>query len=322
MQRADTNQHYVSRFLLRGFHGASEAQIWAFDKLSGKSFSTSIDAVASENGFYNIAGSPALDEVIGKIENATAPIVAEIRARKALTGLDDDKRIWLSGFTALQLVRTKAYSERTQAMMRQLTQIVTHASGGKLSKKVRKQLGLDASASGHEKTLSTILGLTRVALAELLGKTLVLYRSEPSSPFWIGDSPVALQNTINPGDGIRGTLGLGVPGIEVYLPISSELVLAHMCPSIAVAYTGVQDEARRMGFIHAHAEPYLQALKNGSAILLSKEYVTFQRALQVGCAERFVYSPVNDFDEAREMLEENSKLKTGPRYGGPTFFPS
>jgi hypothetical protein len=51
----------------------------------------------------------------------------------------------------------------------------------------------------------------------------------------------------------RGALGLAVPGIEVYLPISKDLILAHMCPSIAVAYSGLKEDARRMGFTHAYA---------------------------------------------------------------------
>jgi Protein of unknown function (DUF4238) len=51
---ADMNQHYIPQFLLRGFHTENEAQIWAFDKTTGRSFTTAIDTVASEHGFYNI----------------------------------------------------------------------------------------------------------------------------------------------------------------------------------------------------------------------------------------------------------------------------
>src|ERR1700679_2909867 len=317
MQRANTNQHYVSQFLLRGFHADSPAQIWVFDKLTGKSFPAAIKDVASEHGFYNVAGSAKIDEVIGKVEDATAPIVEEIRTRKTLRGLNDHKRIWLAGFTALQYVRTKAFSERSQDMMRQLRHVVTQMSGGKPSKKIRKQLDMDSAGSEHEKTLATILNLVRPAVEALLEKTLVLYRSDGSSPFWIGDSPVAMHNTINPGDRLRSTLGLGVPGIEIYLPISSELVLAHMCPSIAVAYTALDEEARRMGFIHAHARPYLQGLEGGSHFVLRKRHFHFQKAFKVAYAERFVYSPIDNFEDARRILGESPKLKTGPRYGRP-----
>src|SRR5260370_29597590 len=86
---ADTNQHYVPQFLLRGFHTGNEAQIWAFDKTTSKSFTTAIDKVASEHGFYNVDGSAQLDDVIRKFEEATAPIIKEIRERKSLAGIDE-----------------------------------------------------------------------------------------------------------------------------------------------------------------------------------------------------------------------------------------
>src|SRR5438132_6301332 len=197
MQDTDTNQHYVSQFLLRGFHTENEAQIWAFDKLTDRSFTTAIDRVASEHGFYNIAGSAEIDDVIRKFEDATAPIVEEIRTRKSLRTLNEYKRIWLSGFTALQYVRTRGFSERSQDMMKQITDVVKQIGSGNLSKKLRRQLGLDAPGSEHEKTLSTILGLVRPVADELLEKTCVLYRSDGALPFWIGDSPVTMHNTIN-----------------------------------------------------------------------------------------------------------------------------
>jgi hypothetical protein len=314
---ADTNQHYVSQFLLRGFHTGNESQIRAFDKTTSKSFTTAIDKVASERGFYNIRGSAELDDIIRKFEEATAPIIKEIRERKSLAGIDEHKRIWLSGFTALQYVRTKAFSERSQDMMRQITHTVTHMSGGKLSEELRKQLGLDEPGSEHEKAISTILGVLRAAVDELQKKHMVLYRRDGSSLLWIGDSPVSMQNTVNPGDGIRGTLGLAVPGIEVYLPISKDLVLAHMCPTIAEAYSGLEADASRMGFIHAHAGPYLRAIERGTSVLIEKEHIRFQNSLQLGYAERFVYSSVDDFGDARDILAGNPRRRMGPRVGRP-----
>jgi len=316
---ADTNQHYVPQFLLRGFHTRNEAQIWAFDKTTSKSFTTAIDKVASEHGFYNVDGSAQLDDVNRKFEEATAPIIKEIRERKSLAGIDEYKRIWLSGFTALQHLRTKAFSERSQDMMRQITHVVTQRSGGELSEQVRKQLGMDEPGTEHEKALSTIPGLVRPAVDELQKKHLILHRSDGSSLFCIGDSPVALHNTLNPGDGIRGTLGLAVPGIEVYLPISKDLVLAHMCPTIAAAYSGLEADARRMGFIQAHAGPYLRAIERGTSVLIEKEHIRFQNSLQLGFAERFVYSSIDNFDDARDILAENPRRRVGPRYGRPNI---
>jgi hypothetical protein len=129
-------------------------------------------------------------------------------------------------------------------------------------------------------------------------ESLVLFRSDGSSLFWTADSPVALQNTVNPGDGIRGTLGLAVPGIEVYLPISKDLVLAHMCPSIAsrtadsgkmpvawasLTYTLARPSAPRTWRGNAHGKGAHSISKLASAGICGAVCVFFGRRFR-GCA--------------------------------------
>lgn len=303
--------------MLRGFHTGNEAQIWVFDKLTGRSYTDAISNVAAEYGFYNISGSADIDDRTRKIEDATAPIIAEIRKHKTLRGLDEYQRIWLTGLTALQLVRTKGFSERSQDMMRQITDAVTQMSGGKLSGKIREQLGLDEAGTGHEKTMATILGLARDAVDELMKKMVVLFRSDGSESFWIGDSPVALQNNVNPGDRLRSHLGLSVRGIEVYLPINSDLVLAHMCPSIAIVSSEMDEEARRMGLIHERSREYVHAVLTTSPIVIGKLEINDLNTLQLAYAERWVYSSRDNFENARKVLADHPHLKTGPRYGSP-----
>jgi hypothetical protein len=317
VDNAEARQHWVPQFLLRGFHNGKEESVFVFDKVTGRSFSSPIRDVAFERGFYNIGGSADLDDVMFRVEDATAPIIQEIRDRKSTAFLDEDERIWLAGFTGLQWVRTKAFSERSQDMVRQIADAVSQRNGGELPRKIREQLGLTSPEPEHEKVLGTILGLARPVVEQLLGKSLILYRSDGSLPSWISDNPVVLNNTINPGDGIRGTLGVGVQGIEIYLPISTELTLAYMCPSIAMMYQALDSDAARVGFIHAHARPYLTALATGRGVMLSKENVQFQNSLQVGNAERFIYSAADNFDDARELLRDNPRMQSGPRYGRP-----
>src|SRR5436190_23031523 len=95
-----------------------------------------------------------------QVEDATAPIIQEIRDRKSLASLDENKRIWLAGFTTLQLLRTKAHSERSQDMVRQVAEFVSKMNGGgQLPRKIRKQLGLTSPEPEHEQVLRTMLGL-------------------------------------------------------------------------------------------------------------------------------------------------------------------
>jgi hypothetical protein len=318
VHEAETRQHWVPQFLLRGFHSGNEKSVFVFDKLTDRVFPSAIEKVASEHGFYNIGGSAHLDDIMFRTEDATAPIIQKIRDRKSIMGLDEDQQIWLAVFATFQLLRTKAYSERSQDMVRQIASVVSEMNGGELPQKIRRQLGLTSPEPEHEKALSTIPGLARPVLEKLLQKNLILYRSDGTLPFWISDNPVALDNTTNPGDGVRGTLGVGVQGIEIYLPISGELTLAYMCPSIAMMYEILDEEAARFGFIHAHARPYLTALTTGRGMILSTENIQSQNSLQVGYAERFVYSSTDDFDDAKKLLKDHPRMRSGPRYGRPS----
>jgi hypothetical protein len=67
-------------------------------------------------------------------------------------------------------------------------------------------------------------------LPYLLEKTWSLQVVQASANLFSSDSPVTLHNerTFGP----RGNIGLAVPGIEINLPISSELNLWMTCPSI------------------------------------------------------------------------------------------
>jgi hypothetical protein len=100
-ERKDSNQHYVPQFLLRGFHAGSAAQIFVFDKLTRNAFTSPINRVASEPGFYKVGDSAALDEAMGRAEDSTAPIIERIKQRQSLASLDSTERVCLAGFTSL-----------------------------------------------------------------------------------------------------------------------------------------------------------------------------------------------------------------------------
>jgi len=46
-------QHYVPQFILKNFCLNENNQIYVFDKKTEKVFTTNIENVAAENGFYN-----------------------------------------------------------------------------------------------------------------------------------------------------------------------------------------------------------------------------------------------------------------------------
>jgi hypothetical protein len=169
-------------------------------------------------------------------------------------------------------------------------------------------------AQAREEYLKAIPRFGQDFLPHLLDKDLLLYRTDAIRRFIISDHPVTLNNTLNPGDGIRGTLGLAVPGIEIYLPISSELTLAYLCPSIGEMH---DELARRLkllgGFVNEYAFYFIQARDTGKALMLEPENVRFQNSLQILNAERFLISSISNFKDAVEIIKEHPEAKYGRR---------
>jgi len=61
----------------------------------------------------------------------------------------------------------------------------------------------------------------------MVDKRWLLFETDAQHPFWLSDNPVVLHNDEDLGP--RGNIGLAVPGIQVYLPVSPTLLLGLLC---------------------------------------------------------------------------------------------
>lgn len=305
-----TNQHYVPQALLRGFlSDEAREQLQAFDKHTRRQFSTTIRNVAAERDFYTLDGSDVLDTAMNRADDWIAPILRQLRDTRNLRRLSQEQIAILAGFTALQMIRTRSVLEQWRDIGIQLAARMEEL-GGSLSPEIAAAVDPERQ---REMFLSAIPRQSGDFMKHLLNKSILLFESDGALPFWIADNPVAKNNTLNPGDGIVGTLGLAVKGIEIYLPISSTLTVAFMCPTIAASHAELGERMRRMGFISLKAHEYLYALRTGRPMRLTFENVRFQNSLQVMNAERFVFSSGNDFRDASEMIAANEEVASGPR---------
>ena len=309
----NTNQHYVPQMLLRGFTTTPDVeQVWVFDKRTGKTFPTAIRNIAAERGYYDLGGSAVLDAAMNRADAIAAGILNSIRTRHSLSGLNRDDRGMLAGIVVMQLLRTRGYQEQTKHLVQTVKTKVREK--GELSPALEAQFSELSDERLREEYLRLIPQFTGDYLPHLVDKDLLLYETPRNVPFCICDNPVVLNNTLNPGDGIRGTLGLAVPGIEIYLPISSELTLAYMCPSIGQQNEEIRDRLWYLGgFISESAHTYLRARDTGKPMLLNPENVRFQNSLQARNAERFVISSVNQFADVADLVENNPDARFGPR---------
>jgi Protein of unknown function (DUF4238) len=302
---ARTDQHYVSQFLLRGFASDKRKQVYVFDKSSDNEFRSSVRNLACQRDFYD----PDLDQWLGKLEEMSAPIIESVRTKRTLSHLQDAEIQWLAGFIAVQQVRTLHHRAVSADINKQLADALREMGAEPNSVQNFREL---TDSEIREQTNAGIRGISLDLLPHILNKDWILFSAVSGSEFWIGDHPVALANNMNPGDGVRGTLGFRVPGIEIYLPISSELMLGCLCPSICAMFAASQ--TGRLPTV-PQADEFLRAFDGSTTLQLNSENVKYHNSLQVISAERFVYSEHPAFDMVREMVSSDESLRIGKRPG-------
>lgn len=306
-----TDQHYVPQALLRGFTFNDKEQVHVFDKMEGRIFSPGIRNIACERDFYTNNGSAALDAAMNTADDAVAPILLEVRQRERIHWLSPKEHSLLVGFVTLQLIRTRGAQEDRFDTFQQIAEQLNQKGGERLVSDWRAGFTREKN---REEFLRSIPTSTKQFMPHLLNKTMMLFKSDGSLPFWTSDNPVVMNNTMNPGDGFVGTLGLAVKGIEVYLPISSSLIISFLCSSISNANREIDEHCRRLGFINQRAHSWLVAERMGRPRLLNRENIRFQNSLQVLNAKRFIISSVKQFDDANEMFaKDDATNRTGSR---------
>jgi hypothetical protein len=156
-------------------------------------------------------------------------------------------------------------------------------------------LSIPTDQEVKQAALASFLDLQRIVGAIQEKRPILIHRSN-SQVFWISDNPVVLHNTFP-----YGERALNAPGIEIYFPISSELVLGFFCPSIEAKIQQLLSLDHPGIDRQKYAEIY-RGLQGGDAVSLGPETVPFLNALQVLNSFRFLYASSNEFEHAREIV--------------------
>lgn len=286
-----TRQHYVPQFLLRGFVDPATARLHVFDKQTENSFTKSPKRIGADHGFYDHTdseGEPAsIDPMLTQLEDASAPIVQRLREAETASVLTASDRDLLALFCTAQMTRVPAKFAMQHDMMQLLREELMRRGQARIGQPDPEQTRLAALQ---------LITQARTFVPSLLAKLWVVGKAPPDDSLYLSDNPISRYNSIQvPG---RGNLGLNCRGIELHLPISSGLDLWMLCPSLWAGYAP-QDDA---------------AIRRGGPLPLNAGNVEHLNALQVGGAERYLFSCNNDFTLVREMLRDHPELKSGPRF--------
>jgi uncharacterized protein DUF4238 len=219
-------QHYVPRFLLRNHASGKKDQLWAFDKQTRREFRSAVKNLAAESRFYDFEtpiGVASLEDALSRVESRARAIVQGLCRSRLVAGLSEHDRISLSLFLATQFLRTQAPREFQRDLLEALRyRFKDEQVGGEL-----KRMLEDADEESHKTVALQVLASAPKYIPFFMDKFWILLEAGASDPFFLSDNPVALANQrdFKP----MGNLGLGVPGIEIYLPIAPNLTLGMLC---------------------------------------------------------------------------------------------
>lgn len=332
-------QHYVPKALLRGFVAKADGeQIYLYDKRLSKSLDrpTSINNVGAERNYYEAetqTGRISLEAALKFLEDEAGTHFKVIRQSRKLGSLEDADRAMISLFAASQFLRTPRIRTATKQLREAvLSKAQSIAPDGPLIAEIEKSIEKNALKI---LSMQQILATSHQLAALLLEHHWVLLRTNEKS-IWISDCPVVMHNdkTFGP----YGNLGFALPGIQIYLPIASDLVLAFWSKDILEEFKKAETDVLK-AFRHAQAAYTLgmnvdrvalgQTLRDFQTELarvrihivdieqgfidIEAEQIKFLNWLQYVWSNRFIMSSRINFQLAAQIGLEHPELREGIR---------
>lgn len=337
------NQHYVPQFLLRNFSipekKGKDEQIYVFDKHTDKIFPTNIKNIASERGFYDFyigEEDRSLEPSLSDLEAHTRQALDKIIENENLSALSEEDKYWIALFVGVQFLRVKKQREMMKKLSKEMAERIREM--GFDPKEIEDAQEMD----DEQVKMMTLRSFAKnsPALAELvLRKIWILFKFPEQNPLYVSDHPVTMHN--DESFGAYGNIGFGVPMIQIYLPISSNLALGFWCPAMErkfrenIAEIEKTEQNIRMNLVmnpnidRSQAEALLELCKKekqkpfgfiekvnaGLPITQTADQVTFMNSLQVHWAHRFVMCREDDFALVKQMISDNEKYRTGISIG-------
>lgn len=325
LQTDVVRQHTVPRFLLEHFASPGKgkhSQLYTFDKHKDRIFVSNTLKATVRNTFYNLDGHPeraSLEPLLGIYESDAAPVIAALLQHRDIRRLTADDKYKLAVFVAVQRARTFGEQQRISGIASALAEKL--AGIGATPDQVTDALGMSPERDTRDVFLRQLADQAS-HIDHLLAKDWYLFETTPDYPFYVSDNPVVLHNDND--FGWRGNLGLGVVGIQIYLPLSSTLTLGMMCPSIRERKIELKrDLQRRMVFAPLTIPPGFNSSRviagaskfiNFDTISAEPDQVMWQNSYQVRFSEQYVFCEKNDFALVEKMLADDERYRTGPRF--------
>jgi hypothetical protein len=273
-------QHYVPQFYLREFSITdTEYQVFCFDKKTGRKFVVSTRKIAAEKGFYSGSVEGALGDLEGKMSSSYRALL-ELQDVGRLSLQD---KVGVAVLIATQHMRTRDFRNVIKEAFESALGVDRGLCDATESEALNRLRGKFMEEEPARKLQSALMsrGIPEFAAA-LLKMKWILFVNETKLPFWCSDNPFTYSNLF-PYDEYDG-LGFERFGSQTHFPLNPRLSLEIVDP---VTYAGY----------------------SSCIVIDDPESVVFNNHLQVKNARRYVFSSVDDFALAKQMIRENPGLK-------------
>ncbi len=327
---AAQNQHYVPKFILRNFlSNPKKEQVHVFSKNSGKGFTTSIKNIMAERRFHEFSIDEnylaSFEESVCRVEEMLLPTYRSVIENRRFDQTPEQKA-HLAMLMAFQLLRTRSERDQFVNMEDQLAEHLEQHGCSIEDIVGYEPLTDDVLRELHIRFMRDAAG----DFAKVIGtRDFLLLEAPKGRHFYLSDNPVTIHNS-QPSDGFYGNMGLACEGIEIYMPLTSDLQLCAWCPSLlgkmrernaeskrqlaaailSPAKVGVanptllMEQLNQLREYRVTIEDTLNRAAEGVPLSASSENMDFQNALQVGQAREHLICQKADFDLAKRFMAE------------------
>ncbi len=299
------------------------------------------EKVATERRFNDVVVDGdvvgSFEPALSRVEAEAAAPLAKLLAERNLGALKPAEKELISFFLAAQLLRSRNIREVHRKLNADIAEKIRRLRGD--PQRVR---GYRPFADDEDLKLFHLhvleKGVPKISRLLLATKCWILCETDARKPFWISDNPVARHNEQDFGP--YDNLALAMPGLEIYVPLSSTLLLGLWCPTRRAKFVDpVKDRDRTIESFAAtwrrsrHYRPAIddvilrhcfgaelreprrlvRAIEEGTPLDSTPENIVFYNWLQLRWAERQVYSCDGNFGLANEILAKDPGYRLPPR---------
>lgn len=288
-------QHYVPRFYLRNFAMSNpqgdNPNVFCFSKPDRRVFTTGIANIAGEKFFYDLPEdtNQEFENALANIEGDFSDAYDSLIDSRDLGSLTDNDKYAIAYSIGIQELRTRA---RRDAFGETSKKLLNHLEDESLSPQMEEQLDELRELASEEGTkrfhVEFIANYSWEVAEHVLDLQWILCENKTQTPYWTSDNPIIRHNDLDFGP--YGNLGLRSKGIQIYFPLTPDLVIGFIDPEL------YQD-------IDSHM------IDNDDED--GRAHIRFFNSLQVRNSTRHVISNEDDFELAENYLDEY------PEYADP-----